>query len=209
MKAGRNRRSPQRLGRPKVKDRPPGYTRARLVEAASDVFAEDGFSGASIQTIAARADVTSAAIYRHFDGKADLLLSVLEAHGRSQMEQLTSGADDSLELFSKIVSTNADPGFQRGRRLAVEVNAAASRDADAFELLREYCAETQSELSRRLKDCVEAGLLPTGLDVPRTAVLLRIMSMGLAHLDTLQPDLIGDRRWTRFLEASVVRLLTS
>ena len=33
------------------------------------------------------------------------------------------------------------------------------------------------------------------------------MIMGLAHLETLEPDLVGDRVWTRFLESSVHAVL--
>src|SRR5688572_19991256 len=52
-------------------------TRRRLVEAAGEVFAEDGFHGATVRAIAARADTNLAAINYHFRDKEGLYQAVL------------------------------------------------------------------------------------------------------------------------------------
>ena len=48
-------------------------TRARLVDAAAEVFSERGYDGAGVQEIARRAGLTTGAIYGRFTGKAELL----------------------------------------------------------------------------------------------------------------------------------------
>jgi AcrR family transcriptional regulator len=50
----------------------------RILAAARDVFAEEGF-GASMESIAARADVGVGTLYRRFPNKADLLDAVVAA----------------------------------------------------------------------------------------------------------------------------------
>ena len=52
--------------------RPRGALRVAIVDAARDVFVEQGYDGASISRIADAASTTKAAVYRHFDDKPAL-----------------------------------------------------------------------------------------------------------------------------------------
>ncbi|MER6471011.1 ScbR family autoregulator-binding transcription factor [Streptomyces collinus] len=54
-------------------------TRRAVLEAAAAVFAERGYTAATIAEILNRADVTKGALYFHFDSKAALAQGVLEA----------------------------------------------------------------------------------------------------------------------------------
>lgn len=51
-----------------------------IVGAASELFAERGYRGASIEEIARRSGVTPPVVYEHFDSKRDLYRSLLERH---------------------------------------------------------------------------------------------------------------------------------
>lgn len=53
-------------------------TRQRLLRAGGEVFARDGFRGATVRRIAQRAKANLAAIAYHFGGKEGLYLAVLE-----------------------------------------------------------------------------------------------------------------------------------
>ncbi|WP_299360194.1 TetR/AcrR family transcriptional regulator [uncultured Paracoccus sp.] len=55
------------------------HKRALILEAARQVFAEEGLDGASLRAIAARAGYTPAALYFHFDSKEAMYAEVL--HG--------------------------------------------------------------------------------------------------------------------------------
>ncbi len=52
--------------------------RARLIEAAGLAFMERGYSGTTIDDIAAVLGVTKGAVYHHFSGKADIYFAVQE-----------------------------------------------------------------------------------------------------------------------------------
>ncbi|MFT4052494.1 MAG: TetR/AcrR family transcriptional regulator [Microbacterium sp.] len=58
--------------------RDPARTRAELLAVATEVFAEDGFSGARVDVIAERTRTTKRMIYYYFGGKEQLYLAVLE-----------------------------------------------------------------------------------------------------------------------------------
>lgn len=53
-------------------------SRAKIMTAARAEFLERGFEGASIRAIAAKAGVTSAALYRHFPNKEEMFAALVE-----------------------------------------------------------------------------------------------------------------------------------
>ena len=60
------------------RERRRALTRTSLIDAAAHVFAHRGFEGASLDEIAETAGFTRGAIYKHFDGKEDLLFAVYD-----------------------------------------------------------------------------------------------------------------------------------
>jgi AcrR family transcriptional regulator len=53
-------------------------TRQRILEAASRVFAEKGYEGATTRAIAAAASVNEVTLFRHFGSKNNLLMAVID-----------------------------------------------------------------------------------------------------------------------------------
>jgi AcrR family transcriptional regulator len=56
-----------------------GHKRDIILDAAKQVFAEEGLEGASLRAIAVRAGYTAAALYFHFDSKEAISAEVLKA----------------------------------------------------------------------------------------------------------------------------------
>jgi AcrR family transcriptional regulator len=63
---------------PVRKRSPRGTGRARLVDAATELFVERGVGGTSLQAIADRLGVTKAAVYHQFATKDEIVLAVAE-----------------------------------------------------------------------------------------------------------------------------------
>ncbi len=83
----------------------------RILTAAQEVFAKEGFRNAEVKTIATRAGVGKATIYKHFESKEDLLLSIV----KSQFEAIRDialthlvGAGLPLQRFEKTCYAIAD-----------------------------------------------------------------------------------------------------
>ncbi|MCJ0871899.1 ScbR family autoregulator-binding transcription factor [Streptomyces sp. AP-93] len=66
-------------GRRNVKQERALRTRATLVRAAAEVFAESGFAGASVSKIAERAGLTLGAMYFHFKNKEALAREIVRS----------------------------------------------------------------------------------------------------------------------------------
>ena len=65
-------------------------TRARLLNAAEEVFVRDGYEAAQLDAIAAAADRSKGAVYTHFKSKEDLFLALFEHRTRSYIERLVA-----------------------------------------------------------------------------------------------------------------------
>src|SRR5215472_17459105 len=63
-------------------------TRAALVQAARERFAEHGYAGPGTEDIVARARLTRGALYHHFGDKAGLFRAVMEAVARDLAHRL-------------------------------------------------------------------------------------------------------------------------
>ena len=62
--------------------------REQLIEVARTVFAERGFDGASVEEIAARAEVSKPVVYEHFGGKEGLYAVVVDREVRQLLEMM-------------------------------------------------------------------------------------------------------------------------
>lgn len=121
--------------RPQRNPRPDGdATRARIIEAAGELFGDLGFAETTSKAIAARAEVDIASINYHFTNRDGLYESVLaEAHRRLV----------SIEELDAIIRSN-EPAAMRLRRL-IELIVARSmgkRGWNAHVLARELLSPT-------------------------------------------------------------------
>lgn len=69
-------------------------TRQRLLDAAAEVFVEEGLQGASVEAICARAGFTRGAFYSNFTSKEQLFIALLEREFARQTRRLAEKADE-------------------------------------------------------------------------------------------------------------------
>ncbi|WP_433247435.1 TetR/AcrR family transcriptional regulator [Streptosporangium sp. CA-135522] len=107
---------PLRLSRSQAKAR----TRRRLLAAAAEVFAEQGFAGASVDEIATRAGHTVGAVYSHFTGKDELFLTLFDEHATRHLdgvEEITPEWEEDegvFAAFGEYLTEVADHHAMRG-----------------------------------------------------------------------------------------------
>lgn len=193
----------QDIGRPRLSVRSPEETRSRLVDAAIEVFLEMGYQRASIKEIAARAGVTSGTIYRHFDNKADLLRVAIDTARFSMRDRPDTPGRSRRSLIGGILTDYTDPDLGPLRRIAVLMHDAASHDEETRSSLIELQALAHSQLVEQIAKAIHDDELPAHLDPAHAASLLVVVAMGLSHLDVLQPDLIGDAAFAKYVEDAI------
>lgn len=109
----------RRLGRPpaSVGDQ----TRLRIVQAARECFADDGYDGTTTRRIAEIAELTTAAIYHYYRSKAELYREVLvQTHALvyATYHEAVEGCETLVEEFGAVLRASQDlnrrePGLAR------------------------------------------------------------------------------------------------
>jgi AcrR family transcriptional regulator len=183
------------VGETSALDRPPpDSTRARLVDAAAEVFAEKGYDGAGVAEIARRAGFTTGAIYSRFTGKAQLLAEAIETCTSDEFDRLFAdhafdgrATDILATVGTHLVTRRPEPG----RALLLEAFAAARRDPEVAVLLRDHLAERAARLAGLVESSKQAGLVDPALDT--RAIVHFAHAVGLGFLlfeavDVTNPD---------------------
>ncbi|MFC8826664.1 TetR/AcrR family transcriptional regulator [Streptomyces sp. NPDC057137] len=73
-------------------------TRERLVRAAIDLFAEQGYDSTAVAQIAERAGLTKTTFFRQFRDKREVLFAGQEVHGRLLAEGIAEAAEGATPL---------------------------------------------------------------------------------------------------------------
>jgi AcrR family transcriptional regulator len=106
-------------------------TRTRLLDAAIEVFAEEGLQGASVEAVCARAGFTRGAFYSNFSSKEQLFLALLEREFEHRAADL---AEKARELEPTLRERSGCISPAEAARYIAEFFAPA-RDATAWFVL--------------------------------------------------------------------------
>lgn len=149
-------------------------TRTRLLDAAASCCVERGFDGATLSEIARRADVTTTAVYNHFESREALLYAAGVRALRSMTDAVRpEGGEPEGRGFAAFVQAYLRPDMAGTRRLLAELHLAGNRDPRLAELLRDWHLAGAAEVLR----------VATGDEAAVKALFLLLL--GLCHLDDL------------------------
>jgi AcrR family transcriptional regulator len=173
-------------------------TRARLLQAAAEVYALRGFGGATLDEVAAQAHLTKGALYNHFGSKENLLTALMEEYLAGQIaEQLTLFDGDRVTSERPLAGSESWMARLHERpdrfRLFVELWTLAQRD----EQLRLRLAGALRELhatftSFAATSAAEGGVQPPPGAAEQFANVTLGLGVGLAMLKLTDPDSVPD-----------------
>lgn len=165
--------------------------REEIVATASAVFAEHGYAGGSVRSIAEQVGVSHATLLQHFGSKEGLLTAVLQDWDDHTVEVGLTGAT-GLDYFRRLPDVMASHLDNRGllelfTTMAAEATS-PTHPAHAF-IQRRY-ADNLTTLARHLQQAVDAGdvaaLTSTQIDIEVRLVTAVLDGVGLQWL--LDPD---------------------
>jgi AcrR family transcriptional regulator len=181
-------------------------TRARLIELAADVFANEGYGAASIRDLADRSGLSSGAIYGTFRGKADLLAEAVDTVIASDEASLPSSVIEEMSLpdidayqYENIIKRD------RFRALLLEAAVAARTDPDVKERLNEAVAPHIEMATDVHVEWQERAGVDRDLDMRALVLLLWSADLGLAVLDAIGFERPDPHTWAELMR----RLLKS
>ncbi len=185
------------------------HTRTLLLDAAEELFARKGFSGAALEDIADAAGDTRGAIYAHFGSKEELFLADIER----QRQRFLDGFADVISSSHRLDEINIDELANRWRDLMNNTGADQAALGHEFTLFllrnpeaRERLAAQRLETVRWLTEYLTEGVARLGgalrIPAPTMARVLLATNEGI----TLASQLDGEdlyRAWLEMIISSI------
>jgi AcrR family transcriptional regulator len=167
--------------------------RERILDAASKVFAAEGFAGATIDAIGQAAGFTKGAVYSNFDSKDELFLALLDREFERRGAQIATALEGDGDTAAA------------ARHLSRSVLDSVHDHADYYVLFVEYWLRAvrdpqlrQRLITRRRAAAADqaahtVGSSATGASARRLADLAQLVvtvNLGIALEEVLQPGII-------------------
>lgn len=137
-------------------------TRARLLDAAFDVFADVGLDAASVEAVCERAGFTRGAFYSNFGSKDELFLELARTVSERKLEaitarvrQLTDATEPQTgpdEIVQQLVDVSLDS--RQGMLLASEIRTRAMRDEQTAVAYRAWIDNMVARVTTIIEDLV-------------------------------------------------------
>lgn len=195
-------------------ERPEGADpiRARLIDAAAEVFAEKGYDGAGVAEIARRAGYTTGAIYGRFRGKAELLLAAIDARSDSELDVLFNEhgfegrvTDILTTVGSHLVTDEIGPN----NALLLEAFVAARRDPEVRRLMQAALDLRGDRLAELVTRAQATGSIDPALDTEAVVRFCHAVGFGFLLFRAVELDLPDPGPWEDLIARLVDALDTS
>ncbi|WP_347977318.1 TetR/AcrR family transcriptional regulator [Microbacterium sp. ProA8] len=158
--------------------------RERLLQAATDLFYNEGIHSVGVDRIVEVAGVTRATMYKHFAGKEGLVLAYLEGEDRglrSLFAEAAQVSDDPDVLLDLVVAGIEQDIRDRHTRGCPFINAAAEYPSEGP--VRELIADHREWFRGTLRQLAEGAGLRDPDEVAASLVLLRDAALVGGYLD--------------------------
>lgn len=182
---------------------------ARLLAAATAVFAERGYAGAGVAEIARRAGVTTGAIYSRYAGKDALLAEAIAAATGSELDDLFSDhrfegrMEDILRVAGGHLVSRAGAGDETGDRsagaLLLESFAAARHEPDVLALLQGPLQERRARLAAIVEAAKASGGIDHDVDTDAIVTFCHAVGLGFLLLDVIDAPLPEADAWEQLI----------
>ena len=182
----------------------------RLLEAAVDAFAENGFDQVRIAQVARQVGLTTGAIYSRWPSKEQMLI---EAVGHSvpkrrlqRMSVAEMPATDKLALLGSDLLELDDP---RLRDLIVEACVKARRDSGFRSGVSRYLREESAALTAIVSQGKSEGLIDPDLSTAAIVLVCQALGLGvhlvlLSELEYRQSPTLDE--WNTVLERLIAAI---
>jgi AcrR family transcriptional regulator len=191
-------------------------TRLRIIEAAGRLFAERGYSGTTIEAVAAEADVAVETVYARFKNKRNLLAAYLDVAivgdadavpllDRDEVQQVRQTRDqrDQLRRLAHLGRTI----FERTATAHAVLRSAAAVDPEAAAIADEDDLRRRTTIRAYIDIVADAGPLRDGLSKEEAADTFSVLASPEGYLRLTTSRGWTPTRYERWLAANLTLLL--
>jgi AcrR family transcriptional regulator len=175
--AHRRKTHPMKTRRPRS-----GSLRDQIRRTARELFAREGYESISMRRIGAEVGCSPMAIYRHFENKEELLLSICEetfARMARLLDEARQGGGTRLDQLRRCVRAVVD--FHLGHPNHYKVTFMTAMPPGPVAQRKVAIGQpVMDRLIAGVRECAEAKGLENAIDVEMTAQVIRTGIHGLA-----------------------------
>ena len=166
--------------------------RERLVRAALDLFAEQGYDATTVNQIAERAGgLTKTTFFRHFSGKREVLFAAgQEVHSRLMADAIAAAPDSATPLEAVASGLDAVTATFTGdrRELSARLRAVIAGNSE----LRERAMSKRAALAEAMTD----ALRKRGVPDPAASLAAELGARAFYHAFDQWADLANQQTFT-------------
>jgi len=165
--------------------------RTAILAAATELFAAQGYRGASLASVAAAVGLTQPGLLHYFPSKEDLLLALLDDRYHVDGRRLSGGlVDDGLPLMQALqgIVEHNERSAQVVKLFTVLVAESISEEHPAHDHFVRRYQKIRRRLESVLRSAQESGQIRADVDL---ALLVPVI---VAVMDGLQGQWLLDRR---------------
>lgn len=183
------------------------HTRSLLLDAAEEVFAEKGFTPASLDDIARAAGYTKGAIYKHFATKEDLFLAVSDRYWRRYFDNFA----EVMASARQIGAREFDEIAKRWRTLSRDRGAEHAALGHEFTLYLLRNPEARERVAAKRSEVVEAlaKFIVDGMDRLGGTLLISPLTFAQVLVATSDAVVLGSELDDVDLYRPIIEMYTS
>lgn len=181
-----------------------GEVRDRILDAALEVFAAEGFAGATIDAIGQAAGFTKGAVYSNFGSKDELFLALLDRQFELRGELIATALDRgggettaTAEALSRVMLDSIRDQTDY-HIVFIEYWLRAVRDP---ELRQRLIARRSAAVDEALHVVENTGAAPASPDLSGLAHLVVTVTAGIAMEEVLRPGAVAPEMFARLIAA--------
>lgn len=159
-------------------------TRDRILQGALRAFADGGYRGTTVPAIAAEAGVSVGLIYRYFESKAELFLSMCEQETAARLEELVTELGEISapdERLRQAVARYVDAIPEGWGALLTNAWAEADLDPRLRAALDRRSARLRAFANRFITEAIADDRVPTTLIEQLSVASTMVLDGAVAH----------------------------
>lgn len=155
----------------------------QLLESAAAVFAERGYRGATTAELAAAAGISEPILYRHFDSKLELFVTLIDEVGAevlSAWETRLAAADGPTARLHTLLESNPSTAA-RGRgvyRVIFQAMTQTDVEPRIREAITTHVRQLRTFVADELRSLQQAGVVRDDEPAPSLATMLIMTAIG-------------------------------
>jgi AcrR family transcriptional regulator len=157
--------------------------------------------------IAKASGITAGAIYKHYDSKADLFFEVVRRTVQSVRLPTVDGSATGVAALPGIVAAYTTLRLKLLRQLALEIHSASAKHPKVRRLLRQSIEGAITQIGNDIAAAQRLDKIDPAVDPALLASAAMVFIMGLMHMETLVPQLVGDSAWHDFVQNRAATLI--